>query len=132
MTLGEIKKAEEPELVIKIHSFQGKSHHAFLPNYRRYFYIWLTTKNTVIGISLASTEFSKVFRIGSMHWCYPHITELGFAIQHSQLIPLLFHRNRLRIHKSLPVLIPIKEIQRQLKADNEYVKFLWGTMPKFQ
>ena len=75
-----VSKAGDPELAIEIQGFQGKPHHAFLPNYRRHFFILLSIKTTLTGISLGSTEFSKALRL-DIHWHYPHIAELQCVLQ---------------------------------------------------
>lgn len=69
-----VSKAGDPEMAIEIQGFQGKSHHAFLPNYRKHFFILLSSKTTLTGLSLGRTEFSKALGL-----------EIYIGITHTEL-----------------------------------------------
>lgn len=108
----EKKKTEEPVSAFQIESFQGESHHVFLPNYRRCF-LFSGIQRPLSQGSVLLVESSQKHSVRKYALALPtHKRAVICSPGHSHLILLLFHRNGLRRHKSIPAPTHIKGNQR--------------------
>lgn len=107
-----VKKAEEPISAARIQGFQGEPHHTFLPNYRSQLFYLADYKDGCHRDQSCEYRVFISIRFGNRYWRYTHDKSAICSPGHSHLILLLFHRNGLRGHKSIPVATHIKGNQR--------------------